>query len=132
MSHPLFKRLDHLAVAVPDTEAALAVWRDRLGFPVLYSEVVNDGAVRLTHLDLGNTHLQLVEPLVPDHPLHAWLRERGPGLHHFCFEVDDIDHARAASPVPTALQTHHGTRGKRALFLAAAATEGVQVEVTGP
>ena len=53
--------LDHLAIVVPDTEAALKVWRDTLGLPLLYSEVVNGGAVRLTHLDLGNTHLQLVD-----------------------------------------------------------------------
>ncbi len=48
--------LDHFAIAVPDTEAALKVWRDQLGFPLLYSEVVNGGTVRLTHLDLGNWH----------------------------------------------------------------------------
>ena len=58
--------LDHLAIVVPDTEVALKTWRDALGFPLLYSEVVNGGTVRLTHLDLGNTHLQLVEPLTPD------------------------------------------------------------------
>jgi catechol 2,3-dioxygenase-like lactoylglutathione lyase family enzyme len=48
--------LDHLAIVVPDTEAALATWRDTLGFPLLFSEVVNGGTVRLNHLDLGNTH----------------------------------------------------------------------------
>ncbi|RME72395.1 MAG: hypothetical protein D6781_02330, partial [Verrucomicrobia bacterium] len=47
--------LDHLAIAVNDTEEALKLWRDTFGFPVLYSEVVNDGTIRLTHLDLGNT-----------------------------------------------------------------------------
>jgi catechol 2,3-dioxygenase-like lactoylglutathione lyase family enzyme len=51
--------LDHLAIAVPDTEAALKLWRDTFGFKVLYTEDVNGGTVRLTHLDLGNTQLQL-------------------------------------------------------------------------
>lgn len=124
--------LDHFAIAVPDTEAALKLWRDTFGFPLLYSEVVNQGTVRLTHLDLGNTQLQLVEPLTPDHPLQAWLRERGPGLHHVCLRVADIDEARAASPVPTAPAPHQGTQGKRALFLDKATTQGVQVEFTGP
>jgi len=124
--------LDHLALAVPDTEAALKIWRDTLGFPVLYSEDVNGGTVRLTHLDLGNTHLQLVEPLTPDHPLQAWLAEHGPGLHHFCLKVADVGAAQGASPVPTAPAPHQGTRGKRALFLDRTATGGVQVEVTGP
>ena len=123
--------LDHLAIAVSDTEAALKVWRDQLGFPFLYSEVVNGGSVRLTHLDLGNTHLQLVEPLTPDHPLQAWLAKNGPGLHHFCLKVDDVGEAMKHSPVPTAPTAHQGTQGKRALFLDANATQGVRVELTG-
>lgn len=127
--------LDHLALCVPSTDDALKVWRDRLGFPVVCSEVVNGGAVRLTHLDLGNTHLQLVEPLTPDHPLRAWLAQHGPGLHHFCLRVADVgtSHAElvAAGLAPTAPSPHQGTQGKRALFLAKSATQNVQMEITG-
>ena len=85
------KGLDHLAIAVPDTEQALKLWRDTLGFPVLYSEDVNGGTVRLTHLDLGNTQLQLVQPLTPDHPLQTWLKSNGSGLHHLCLAVDNVE-----------------------------------------
>lgn len=123
--------LDHFAIAVPDTEAALKIWRDQFGFPLLYSEVVNGGTVRLTHLDLGNTHLQLVQPLTPDHPMQVWLAKNGPGLHHFCLKVDDVADAKENSPVPTALAPHQGTQSKRALFLDKSATQGVQVELTG-
>lgn len=130
-SPELFRGLDHLAIVVPDTDAALTVWRDKLGLPFLFSEVVNQGTVRLTHLDLGNTHLQLVEPLTSDHPLQDWLAQHGSGLHHFCFEVADVQQAIAESPVPTAPSPHQGVRGKRALFLDKSATQGVQVEVTG-
>ena len=126
--------LDHFAICVPSTEDALKTWRDKLGFPVVCSEVVNNGAVRLTHLDLGNTHLQLVEPLTPDHPLRAWLAQNGPGLHHVCLKVADVGASRielrldglAGDAAP-----HQGTQGKRALFLAKAATQNVQLEVTG-
>jgi methylmalonyl-CoA/ethylmalonyl-CoA epimerase len=128
----MFKGLDHLAIAVPDTREALKVWRDTLGFKVLYSEVVNGGSVRLTHLDLGNTQLQLVQPLTPDHPLQDWLAKNGPGLHHFCLKVENLDAAQKECPVPTAPCQHQGTRGKRALFLDKNATQGVQVELTGP
>src|SRR5437588_12612734 len=69
----MFKGLDHIAIVVADTEVALQTWRDRFGLPVLFSETINGGTVRLTHLDLGNTHLQLVQPLTADHPLAAWL-----------------------------------------------------------
>jgi methylmalonyl-CoA/ethylmalonyl-CoA epimerase len=126
-----YQGLDHLAVAVPDTEEALKVWRDTFGFPVLYSEDVNGGTVRLTHLDLGNTQLQLVQPLAPEHPLQAWLAKHGPGLHHFCFKVEDVGEAIEVSPVPTAPKPHQGTQGKRAVFLDQTATQGVQVELTG-
>ena len=128
--------LDHLAIVVPSTAEALKIWRDRLGFPVVCSEVVNAGVVRLTLLDLGNTQLQLVEPLTPDHPLHAWLAQHGPGLHHFCFKVADVgaSHAElaAAGLAPVMPPPHQGTQGKRALFLAKGATQNVQVEITGP
>jgi methylmalonyl-CoA/ethylmalonyl-CoA epimerase len=130
-----FRGLDHLAIVVPSTEEALTLWRDQLGFPVVCSEVVNGGGVRLTHLDLGNTHLQLVEPLTPDHPLQGWLAKNGPGLHHFCFKVDDVgtshDALVAAGLATAAPGPHQGTQGKRALFLTKSATQGVQVEITG-
>ncbi len=123
--------LDHLAIVVPDTEAALKIWRDTFGLKVLYSEAVNDGTVRLTHLDLGNTQLQLVEPLTPEHPLQGWLAKNGPGLHHFCLKVEDVAQAKATAPVPATSSPHQGTQGKRALFLDKSATQGVQVELTG-
>ena len=133
--HSIFRSLDHLAIVVPDTEEALRTWRDRVGLKLLYSEIVNNGAIRLTHLDLGNTHLQLVQPLTADHPLQKWLEQHGPGLHHFCFKVDSVEQAFAELPrhgLPTAPAIHQGTQGKRALFLDKSATQGVQVEVTGP
>lgn len=134
MDHPLFRSLDHVAIVVPDTEAALKIWRDHVGLTVLYSEVVNNGAIRLTHLDLGNTHLQLVEPLKSDHPLQAWLAKNGAGLHHLCMRVDDVGEAYVELPkrgLPAAAPPHQGTQGKRALFLDKGPTQNVQLEVTG-
>lgn len=134
LNHPTFRCLDHLAIVVDDTEAALKIWRDKVGLEVLFSESVNDNTIRLTHLDLGNTHLQLVEPLTEDHPLRAWLAEHGPGLHHFCLQVEDVQQAFESLPaqgLPVAPAIHQGTRGQRALFLDRSATQDVQLEVTG-
>jgi methylmalonyl-CoA/ethylmalonyl-CoA epimerase len=134
MDHSVFRSLDHVAIVVPDTEAALQIWRDRVGLKVLHSEVVNNGALRLTHLDLGNTHLQLVQPLQADHPLQAWVAKNGAGLHHLCFRVDDVGQAFVELPkenLPVAAAPHQGTQGKRALFLDKSATQNVQLEVTG-
>ena len=134
MDHQTFRTLDHVAILVENTEQALKTWRDRVGLQVLYSEVVNEGTIRLTHLELGNTQLQLVEPLTEDHPLKASLAERGPGLHHLCFKVDDVGEAFRDLPrqgLPVASKMHQGTQGKRALFLNGEATAGVPLEVTG-
>jgi len=123
--------LDHLAIAVPNTDEALKLWRDQFGFPVVCSEVVNKGTVKLTHLDLGNTHLQLVEPMTSDHPLHDWIKANGSGLHHFCLRVANVDTAIKDSPVPTAPKPHEGTQGKRAVFADRSGTQNTLLEYTG-
>ncbi len=132
----MYQGLDHIAIAVEDTEAALEIWHKRFGFPVLFSEKVNDETVLLTHLDLGNTHLQLVEPLVEGHPLQEWLKANGSGLHHFCLKVENVSEsfeaAKSSELPPGQPQPHQGTQGKRAMFLDAANTDGVRVELTGP
>jgi methylmalonyl-CoA/ethylmalonyl-CoA epimerase len=131
----MFQGLDHLAIVVADTETALQTWRDRFGLPVLFTETVNGGTLKLTHLDLGNTQLQLVQPLTAEHPLSAWLAAHGDGLHHFCFRVDDVEQAMHELPAhhlaPGEPQPHQGTLGKRALFLDRASTDNTQVELTG-
>ncbi len=131
----MFKGLDHVAILVADTEAALKVYRDGLGLPLLLSEVVNGGKIRLTHLDMGNTQLQLVEPLDPSHPLYAHLLQQGEGLHHLCFAVEDVEEAMTAATEAglemAQASPHQGTQGKRAAFLAKTSTGGVSFEITG-
>jgi methylmalonyl-CoA/ethylmalonyl-CoA epimerase len=136
MSHPagMFKKLDHIAIVVRDTEEALRFYRDVLCLPLVLSEVISDAGVRLTHLDLGNLHLQLVQPLRPDHPLSKHLDERGESLHHLCWNVDSLSQAltelpdrglRARNPQP-----HRGPRGRQAAFIDPATTRGVLWEIT--
>ena len=131
----MFSGLDHLAIVVSDTEQALKVWRDRFGFPVLFSEAVANDTLLLTHLDLGNTHLQLVQPLSQDHSLWSWLHTNGPGLHHLCLAVDNVaaafDELPSLGLSPGEPRPHQGTQGKQALFLDRDCTAGVQVELTG-
>lgn len=131
----MFQGLHHIAIAVENTEDALKIWRDRFGFPVLFEEKVNQDTVLLTHLDLGNTHLQLVEPLTEGHPIRAWLKENGPGLHHLCLKVDNIDETFDRLPdrgLPIGQERpHQGSEGQRAVYIDAVATDGLRVELIG-
>lgn len=130
----MFKKLDHIAIVVRDTEEALKFYRDTLKLPLVLSEVIEEAGVRLTHLDLGNLHLQLVQPIRPDHPLSGHLDQHGEGLHHLCFLVDNVPQAmtklpdqglRARQPQP-----HRGPRQRKAAFLDPASTRGVLWEIT--
>lgn len=139
MPEPIARELDHIAIVVRDTDEALAFYRDTLGLPLVLSEEIPSGNVRLTHLDLGNVHLQLVEPLTDDHPLQSHLDEHGEGLHHLCLKVGDVrqtigslaDGDLAARGLRAkSEQPHDGPRGRQAGFVDPETTRGVVWEFT--
>ncbi len=84
------KRLDHVAVLVADLEEALGFWQDRLGLTLDHVETVSSMAVKIAFLPLGESEIELVQPLTEDSGLAKFLAKRGPGLHHICIEVSDI------------------------------------------
>lgn len=84
------KRLDHVAVLVPDLEEALGFWQDRLGLTLDHVETVSSMAVKIAFLPLGESEIELVQPITEDSGLAKFLEKRGPGLHHICIEVGDI------------------------------------------
>ncbi len=116
-------RLNHVAIAVPDLEAASAVYRDTLGARVSEPEDLPDHGVTVVFVTLPNTSIELVAPLGPDSPLAGFL-ERHPagGTHHVCYEVDDITAARdrlkeRGARVLGGGQAETGAHGKPVLFL---------------
>ncbi len=132
----MINQLDHIAIAVKNTDEALMFYRDKLGLPVVLSEVMDDSKVRLTHLDLGNLHLQLVEPLTDEHPLQEFLETSGEGLHHLCFYTDDLDETvKEVSQKDLKLRKpeyHSAPLAKQAAFIDPATARGVIWEFTGP
>jgi methylmalonyl-CoA/ethylmalonyl-CoA epimerase len=127
----VIRRLDHVAVAVVDTEVALLHFRDHLGLEVVAVDEPPEVPVRLTYLDLGNTWLQLVEPLDPNHPLVAWLEAHGDGLHHICFGVDDVEcELRRLGPPDQPVPPLGSGRGRPAGFTAGAPPFGARIECT--
>jgi methylmalonyl-CoA/ethylmalonyl-CoA epimerase len=127
----VIRRLDHVAVAVADTDSALVHFRDHLGLRVVAEDCPPEVPVRLTYLDLGNTFLQLVEPLDAGHPLAAWIAEHGDGLHHICLGVDDVEAelVRLGPPGAPLLPMGSG-RGRPAGFVAGDPPHGVRIECT--
>jgi len=116
-------RLNHVAIAVPDLEAARAVYRDTLGARVSEPEDLPEHGVTVVFVTLANTSIELVAPLGPDSPLAGFL-ERHPagGMHHVCYEVDDVNAARdrlkeRGARVLGGGQATTGAHGKPVLFL---------------
>ena len=84
-------RLNHVAIAVPDLEAASAVYRDTLGAKVSQPVPQPDHGVTTVFIELENTKIELLEPLGEGSPIAAFLeRNAAGGIHHVCYEVDDI------------------------------------------
>jgi methylmalonyl-CoA epimerase len=122
----------HLGIAVTDLDAALAFYTNVLGVACRGPEYV-DGA-RIVHLDFGESEVELLEPATSDSPIGRFLAKRGPGLHHVCYRVPDLDAALAAcrelgytliDDAPRA-----GASGSRIAFLHPKSTHGTLIELT--
>lgn len=124
------RRLDHIAILVGDLDEALRYYADRLGLPLESVETVESYKVRVAYLDAGNVVFQLVQPLDAESPLGKALVERGEGVHHLCFAVDDVQAAARAladadAPEPTLVSG----RGRPAAFVPGAVRHGTPIEL---
>ncbi len=116
-------RLNHVAIAVPDLEAATAQYRNALGATVSEPQALPEHGVTVVFVVLDNTKVELLEPLGEASPIAAFL-EKNPagGMHHICFEVDDIIAARDQLQTGGARvlgdgEPKTGAHGKPVLFL---------------
>jgi len=83
-------KINHIAVVVPDIDEALKFWRDALGIAVDHVEDVPSQKSTVAFLPVADTEVELVKPTAPDTGAAKFLAERGGGMHHLCFEVDDV------------------------------------------
>ena len=86
-------RLNHVAVAVDDLEAATAKYRDLLGAVVSDPENHPEHGVTVVFIELENTKIELLAPFGDNSPIASFLAKRGGGIHHLCYEVDSIKNA---------------------------------------
>ena len=83
-------KLDHIGIATHRLDEALALWRDVLGLQVDFTEEVIEQGVRVAMLPVGESHIELLEPLSSTSPVGKFLEKRGPGIHHIAVRVPDI------------------------------------------
>ena len=116
-------RLNHVAIAVPDLDAAVATYKNGLGATVSTPQAEPDHGVTVVFIELPNTKIELLEPLGDNSPIQAFL-DKNPsgGMHHVCYEVDDIIAARDRLKAEGARvlgdgEPKTGAHGKPVLFL---------------
>ncbi|NIR44058.1 MAG: methylmalonyl-CoA epimerase [Gemmatimonadetes bacterium] len=127
-------RLEHVAIAVPDLEAAVQVYSTILGRAVAGREHVESEGVRVAFFELDGPRLELLEPTGPDTPIGRFLERRGPGLHHIALEVPDIEGAiercRAAGLETVGEAPRTGAGRRKVAFLHPGGTGGVLLELS--
>ena len=87
----MIRRLDHIAIAVPDLEAAIARFVDDMGLELAGTEDVPSARTSTAFLPIPGTQIELIHPMNGEGPVATFLDKRGGGLHHLCFETDDIE-----------------------------------------
>lgn len=128
-------RLNHVAIAVPDLDVATAHYRDQLGARVSEPVQQPDHGVTTVFVELPNTKIELLEPLGQDSPIIGFLeRQKQGGIHHLCFEVDDIAAACAQLAATGARilggeQPKIGAHGKPVVFLHPKDFSGTLIEL---
>ena len=131
----MLSKIHHVGVVVRDLEQAYGFWRDLLGLPVHKVQTVVDQDVRAALLTIGESEIELLQPLSDKSGIGKFLAKRGEGLHHLCFETDDVhaelERARAKG---IRLIDEKPRRGRAGMicFLHPAATRGVLVEYAQP
>lgn len=131
--------INHLAIVVPQVDAALGFWRDALGMTVAHTERNAAEAVEIAFLPAGGGEIELIAPLVDadgtphDSGIARYLAKRGAGLHHVCLDVADLDAALqrlAAHDVQMINETPRlRPDGTRYVFIHPSSTGGVLVEL---
>jgi methylmalonyl-CoA/ethylmalonyl-CoA epimerase len=131
----MLKRIHHVGIVVPDLEKAMGLWRDLLGLSLTKSATIQDQGVKAALLKAGDSEIELLEPLNPDNGVGKFLSRRGGGLHHVCFETEDVvrelEVARAKGIQLIDQKPRPGLAGM-ICFLHPKATRGVLVEYAQP
>ena len=125
-------KLNHVAIVVPDIEGSLSFWRDALGLELHHVEDVPSQKSQVAFIPVGESEVELVRPTTDDSGVAKFLADRGAGMHHLCFEVDDIDGMLAdlkAKGIRLINETATQLEGRKVAFVHPKSANGVLVEL---
>jgi len=125
-------KINHLAIVVENIEDSLSFWRDALGLQMGKIQDVPQEAVQVAFLDVGESHIELVQPTSDDSGIAKYLAKKGQGMHHICFEVEDIYAAlqhMQKQGVELINETPRERDGRQYAFIHPKSTGGVLVEL---
>ncbi len=132
----MLSAVDHVGVVVEDIDVALAIYRDALGMPLVHRETVQEQGVDAALLEVGDGHVELLQPLGPDTAVGKFLARRGPGLHHVAYRVASVEETlqtlRDAGVRLIDERPRTGIRGSQVAFLHPSSTGGVLTEIVQP
>ncbi|MEX2569925.1 MAG: methylmalonyl-CoA epimerase [Gemmatimonadota bacterium] len=124
--------LDHVGIAVPSIDDAIPTWAALVGRPATGRETLADQGVEVVFIGSGPGRIELLTPTRADSPVARFLEHRGPGLHHLCYRVADIQAAlaecRAAGFELIDERPREGAHGHRVAFVHPRSTGGVLIE----
>jgi len=130
---PKVKQINHVAVVVENMEKALSFWCDALGMELHGLRDVPAEKSQVAFLPLPGSEVELVQPTTDDSGIAKYLAKRGPGLHHICLEVDDIEgmmsHLKSQGVHLINEEPRVGGDGKKYAFIHPESTSGVLVEL---
>lgn len=126
-------RINHIAIVVPDLDAAQAFWVEALGLPLERVASVPQEGVKVAFLPAGQGEIELLQPTDPESGVARYLEKRGPGIHHLCLEVDDLEATLArlkeAGVELITEQPRRNAEGRAYAFVHPRSTGGVLVEL---
>jgi methylmalonyl-CoA/ethylmalonyl-CoA epimerase len=126
-------KINHLGIATKGIDEALKFWGDALGLENVHTETVEDQKVRVAMLPVGESRIELLEPISEDSPISKFLEKRGGGIHHIAVEVEDIRAALAKLKSEGARlideEPRNGAEGCLVAFVHPGSTGGVLLEL---
>lgn len=129
----MFKKIDHIGVAVKNIEDSLHIFKDILGMEYSGEEVVNEQDVKVAFLPVGESEIELLESTSPEGNIARYIEKKGEGIHHIAFEVEDLgailEDLQKKGVRLIDREPRYGAGGARIAFLHPKSTNGILIEL---